>query len=298
MMSSPTMMDTQWSIVSAMVIGMAMILVLIFIGSRINLPYIETITQPDNKPEGEAEINAAEPSGKIVERKLRLAGSSQQAQLVDPVEVRSCHRRDRIVQTYQAPDWSKTPWLSQLFDLENPKPGITFGRCQLSGSHVYVPATTPRAQEFATRVKDLFHQFTAQVKGVTIDPYNLWHCHLIVNPKPHSTLNRIDLSLLFHAFEYPIDGGQNLGYCQVGSTVSVKHPNFRRRNALVHLTIDTTVETTVDASHITILPCPTSQFQSAPGSGVYCTHYAEEFGTEVGELIYLPSLGSAIYFTR
>jgi hypothetical protein len=234
--------------------------------------------------------------------KERIAGSPSNI-LAQGSLGTSCHRFHKGPSMMSAASFELN-LVNRLFDLQAPMAGITFGKCQLTASKIY-PAR--QSSNFASVVIGLFEQFTKQVSDVKIDRYNLWHSHLILPNTPSadgamlerggsSVDSTVKLLLLFHAFEYPRDGGANLGYCQVGSTISVRNPNFRRRNALCEISIAKDGTTSVvsrgnDEAGITILPCPND-------GSIYCTHYGEEFGTEIGELIYPDHSKSELFFCR
>lgn len=103
---------------------------------------------------------------------------------------------------------------------------------------------------------------------------NLFHGHLIVDSAG-------ELLLLLHAFEYPglasinVPLDINLGYCQRNSTIVINTPAYLRRNVLF----------TLRTGHAHIVPC----------YDTLCTHYAEEFGTEIAQVLYMPPILNEVY---
>ena len=177
----------------------------------------------------------------------RVAGAG-----VKPDIKKSCHKKHQIVAMMNNEHFK---FLSQIFDFNTQYPQVLFGKCQLSNRQVYKFIK----KELEAKIVSIFQKYVTQIDGVQISPYNLFHCHVIAAGQAEK------LVLLFHAFEYPADGGSNLGYCQVGSNVSMHAKNFKKRNVLYDMTTD----------EFKILTC----------NDVYCTRYAEEFGTELGEII-------------
>lgn len=151
--------------------------------------------------------------------------------------------------------------LRRFFDFNEIYPQIKDGKCQLSNGPVY---KFHKNSEMECKILSLFDEYTKEVRGVEISSSNLFHCHFIL-----PTDNNENVILLFHAFEYPKDSGP-LGYCQTNSHFSIHSPNYKKRNAIYQFGIN--------QEKLQILSCPTDQ-------GIYCTHYSEEFGKEVGEII-------------
>jgi hypothetical protein len=142
--------------------------------------------------------------------------------------------------------------------------------CQLSNNIVCkFRQDTAIGKMLEKKITSLFEDYIAMVPGVEISSFNLFHCHFIF-----STTKKSEIILLFHAFEYPKDSPTNLGYCQIGSNVSLHNPNYKKRNAICVLDIDLLDQN----NQLQIINCPSND-------QIFCTRYAEEFGQEVGEII-------------
>jgi hypothetical protein len=182
-------------------------------------------------------------------------------------------RQVRYAATAAAPltlhDRAVTTLLRAFYDVVRVRPEPTFGPCHLADGRVLYALADGDTD---ARLQRAFRKACALVPGVELSRFNLFHAHVVLPAAASAADARVDrLVYLFHAFEYPADVGQSLGFCQRGSTLSVRHPNFRRRNLLLKH---------ADATEsLQILPCA--------GRGA-CTVYAEELGLELGQVFFLP----------
>jgi hypothetical protein len=187
-------------------------------------------------------------------------------------------------------DSSRRKILAEIFNFETSFPQI-FGKnsnsCQLSNKQVFkFRQDTILGKYLEEEITLLFKKYTELIPGVQISPFNLFHCHFIFSPSSYGGSRNLPIiNLLFHAFEYPNDSLANLGFCQIGSNISCKQGNYRKRNALYTFDLSTFNEGKEKREKreksLKILDCQPSD--------IFCTRYAEEFGQEMGEIICLRS---------